>query len=65
MNRNLLLISNSTNAGEQYLAWPQEHLKSFYQGHRVKDILFVPYAGVNLAPERKYLSSKSTISRAG
>ncbi len=51
MNRNLLLISNSTNAGEEYLAWPREHLKSFYQGYGVKDILFVPYAGVNLAPE--------------
>ncbi len=51
MNRNLLLISNSTNAGEDYLAWPREHLKSFYHGYGVKDILFVPYAGVNLAPE--------------
>ncbi len=51
MNRNLLLISNSTNAGEDYLAWPRQHLKSFYQGYGVKNILFVPYAGVNLAPD--------------
>ncbi|MBL6950859.1 MAG: Type 1 glutamine amidotransferase-like domain-containing protein, partial [Bacteroidales bacterium] len=51
MNRNLLLISNSTNAGEQYLAWPREHLKSFYHGYGIKDILFIPYAGVNLDPE--------------
>ncbi|MBL7138580.1 MAG: dipeptidase PepE [Bacteroidales bacterium] len=50
MNRNLLLISNSTNAGEDYLAWPRPHLRSFYHGYSVKDILFVPYAGVNLAP---------------
>ncbi|MBE0647308.1 MAG: dipeptidase PepE [Bacteroidales bacterium] len=50
MSRNLLLISNSTNAGEDYLAWPREHLKSFYHGYGVKDILFVPYAGVNLSP---------------
>jgi len=51
MNRNLLLISNSTNAGEDYLSWPRTHLKSFYQGYGVKDVLFIPYAGVNLAPE--------------
>lgn len=51
MKRNLLLISNSTNAGEDYLSWPREHLKRFYQGFGVKKILFVPYAGVNLAPE--------------
>ncbi|MFH1296341.1 MAG: dipeptidase PepE [Bacteroidota bacterium] len=51
MNRNLLLISNSTNAGEEYLAWPRPHLKSFYHGVGVKDILFIPYAGVNLVPD--------------
>jgi len=51
MNRNLLLISNSTNAGEDYLAWPRQHLKSFYDGFGVKKILFVPYAGVNLDPD--------------
>jgi dipeptidase E len=50
MNRNLLLISNSTNSGEDYLSWPRQHLKNFYHGYGVKDILFVPYAGVNLAP---------------
>ncbi|NQV01588.1 MAG: dipeptidase PepE [Bacteroidia bacterium] len=51
MNRNLLLISNSTNAGEEYLTWPRPHLKSFYHGYGVKDILFIPFAGVNLAPD--------------
>lgn len=51
MKRNLLLISNSTNAGEDYLSWPRHHIQSFYLEYGVKDILFIPYAGVNLAPD--------------
>jgi dipeptidase E len=49
--KNLLLVSNSTNAGEAYLGWPREFIKDFYNAHGVKNILFIPYAGVNLAPE--------------
>jgi len=50
MNRNLLLISNSTNAGEEYLTWPKRAIKEFYDAFGVKKILFIPYAGVNLSP---------------
>jgi dipeptidase E len=50
MKRNLLLISNSTNAGEDYLFWPRPYLKEFFTSFGVKDILFIPYAGVNLTP---------------
>ncbi len=50
MIRNLLLISNSTNAGEDYLAWPLEFIVSFLQGFNVRRVLFVPYAGVSLDP---------------
>ncbi len=49
MIRNLLLISNSTNAGEEYLAWPREHIKDFLSGFGVRKVLFIPYAGVNLS----------------
>lgn len=49
--KRLLLISNSTNFGEAYLSWPRPHIKAFLEGTGVKDILFVPYAGVNLAGE--------------
>ncbi len=49
--KNLLLVSNSTNAGEAYLGWPRQYIKDFYNAHGVKNILFIPYAGVNLAPE--------------
>jgi dipeptidase E len=49
--KRLLLISNSTNAGETYLSWPRPYITAFLEGTGVKDILFVPYAGVNLADE--------------
>ncbi len=51
MKRNLLLISNSTNAGEEYLAWPREHIKNYLNEFGVKKVLFVPFAGVGLADE--------------
>jgi dipeptidase E len=49
MIRNLLLISNSTNAGEEYLAWPRNHIKDFLSKFGVRKVLFIPYAGVNLS----------------
>lgn len=47
----LLLISNSTNAGENYLEWPKPYIKSFCEKHGVNQVLFVPYAGVNLSDD--------------
>ena len=41
----LLLISNSTNAGEAYLDYPKEQIKDFL-GKKPVNALFVPYAGV-------------------
>ena len=49
--RKLLLISNSTNAGEDYLAWPRTHIKDFLDQNGIKKLLFIPYAGVSLSPE--------------
>ena len=51
MKRKLLLISNSTNFGEAYLGWPREYIKDFMAPTGVKNILFVPYAGVGLDEE--------------
>jgi len=51
MKRNLLLISNSTNAGEEYLGWPRPIIKDFLEEVQVKRVLFVPYAGVNLSDQ--------------
>ena len=43
----LLLISNSTNAGEPYLEWPLEEIAGFLKG--IKRVLFIPYAGVTFS----------------
>lgn len=45
----LLLISNSTNAGEEYLGWPRNDIKNFLEGTGVKRVLFIPYAGVTVS----------------
>ena len=47
----LLLISNSTNYGEPYLAWCQTQIDYFCQLNAVSqksNILFIPFAGVNI-----------------
>jgi dipeptidase E len=49
--KRLLLISNSTNPGEPYLGWPRPFITDFLAGTGVRDILFIPYAGVNLSAE--------------
>ena len=43
----LLLISNSTNAGEPYLQYPMPQIGDFLNG--VKEIVFVPYAAVTFS----------------
>lgn len=43
----LLLISNSTNAGEEYLRYPLNNIKEFLGD--VKEVLFVPYAAVTFS----------------
>jgi dipeptidase E len=46
----LLLISNSTNAGESYLQHAKEQIKSFLGESPVR-ALFIPYAGITLSYE--------------
>lgn len=41
----LLLLSNSTNYGEDYLLYPLSAIRSFL-GTEVKRVLFIPFAGV-------------------
>lgn len=43
----LLLISNSTNAGEAYLDYPKHHIGEFL-GERELDCIFLPFAGVTI-----------------
>ncbi len=46
---NLLLISNSTNPGEDYLGWPKEEIREYLNKHNIKRVLFIPYAGVTFS----------------
>ncbi len=46
--KRLLLISNSTNAGEAYLDYPKNEIKKFLGDKPVK-ALFIPYAGVTVS----------------
>lgn len=43
----LLLISNSTNAGEPYLQYPLPEIAKFLHG--VKEVVFIPYAAVTFS----------------
>jgi len=56
----LLLLSNSTLKGQSYLGWPQKHLSTFLQG--VKNILFIPYAGVTINYDEYTESVKNALS---
>ena len=44
----LLLLSNSTNAGEPYLDYPKTEIKSFL-GNKPVNVLFIPYAAVTFS----------------
>lgn len=44
---NLLLISNSTNAGEEYLQYPIQQIGKFLEG--VSEVVFIPYAAVTFS----------------
>ncbi len=46
-NMRLLLISNSTNAGEPYLQYPMPQIGDFLSG--VSEVVFVPYAAVTFS----------------
>ena len=45
---NLLLLSNSTNFGEEYLSYPKQAIKEFL-GSIKNNIVFIPYAGVTFS----------------
>ena len=45
----LLLISNSTNAGEAYLEYPKKNIADFLAKYGVSKVLFIPYAAVTFS----------------
>lgn len=61
----LLLISNSTNAGEEYLGWPRTDIKNFLEGTGVKRVLFIPYAGVSVTYDVYEAKVKAVFQQLG
>lgn len=59
----MLLISNSTMAGEPYLGWCKDKIASWYKSKGISKVLFVPYAGVNLVSESLEKSYDAYINR--
>lgn len=49
----LLLFSNSTNAGEEYLAYTLPYIKNFV-GEKPVKALFIPYAGITVSWDNYY-----------
>ncbi len=62
---NLLLISNSTNPGEPYLDWCQHEIKNYCTTHKVKRVLFVPFAGVSFSYDEYEQKVKGVFNRLG
>jgi dipeptidase E len=47
MDRQLLLLSNSTNYGKEWLEHAEKDIQKFL-GEDIQDVLFIPYAGVTI-----------------
>lgn len=60
----LLLLSNSTMAGEPWLGWPEPHIRAFL-GTGVKSVFFVPFAGVRLAWNDYALQARERLREMG
>jgi dipeptidase E len=60
----LLLISNSTNAGEAYLQHAKEQIKNFL-GESPVQALFIPYAGITLSYEDYETKVKASFNETG
>lgn len=60
----MLLISNSTNAGEAYLDYPKNNISEFL-GEQTLNCLFLPYAGVTINFDDYEARVKERFSEAG
>lgn len=64
MSRRLLLISNSTNYGEQYLEYTIPHIRDFLP-EETGEVLFVPYAGVSMSYDEYSKKVETVFNRMG
>ncbi len=60
----LLLISNSTNPGEQYLDFPKQDIKKFLGEKHIK-ALFIPYAAVTFSYDDYELKVRDRFREVG
>ena len=60
----LLLISNSTNAGEEYLDYPKNNIKEFLGKDKIT-ALFIPFAGVTFPYSEYEEKVKSRFNEIG
>jgi dipeptidase E len=60
----LLLLSNSTNPGEEYLSWPQKEIQAFL-GNLPVSALFIPYAAVTFSYDDYEAKVESRFSEWG
>lgn len=60
----LLLISNSTNAGEAYLDYPKNNIRDFLGTKSIK-CLFIPYAGVTVNWDDYEVKVRSRFNEVG
>lgn len=64
MTMRLLLISNSTNAGEAYLDYPKHNIHDFL-GEKCVKCLFIPYAGVTVTRDDYEKKVKNRFNEVG
>jgi len=60
----LLLISNSTNPGEQYLDYPKQNIREFLGDKHIK-ALFIPYAAVTFSYDDYELKVRERFREVG
>lgn len=59
-----LLLSNSTMPGTPFFTWPRPYVKAFL-GPRIKELLFVPYAGITISWDEYESKVKEAFSEMG
>lgn len=59
---NLLLFSNSTNAGEEYLSYTLPYIQKFLNNNAIT-ALFIPYAGVSISWDDYYEMVKEQLAK--
>ncbi len=60
----LLLISNSTNAGEEYLDYPKKHIKNFLGEEKITAV-FIPFAAVTFSFDEYEAKVKKRFNEIG